>query len=202
MKIKFILLPLILVLLIPSKSILPQNEPKPPEPPELEVEPVFEEFQELAKKNEDKILKALPSDVKEDLLKVKALDEEEYYDLLSESSNMWFESDWEFFLDPLEKKRFEQSQKIDQIEMQTGALGFLHQNSKSNEQQKIKTKLRGKLEQLFDLKELERRLEIEMLEYELQELKTSLDARKNNKNEIINRRLNELIGMDDFLEWD
>ena len=202
MKIKLMLLLFTIVLFAPVRLLYPQNEPLPPKPPALELDPVYEEFQDMAKKNEDKILKTLPSNVKEDLLKVKAIDEEEYYELLSESPNMYFESGWEFFRDPLEKKRFEQSQKIDQIEMHTEALGFLHQNAKPNEKQKIKTQLRSELEQLFDLKEKERRLEVEMLEFELQELKTSLDARKKNKNEIINRRLNELIGMGDYLEWD
>jgi hypothetical protein len=40
-----------------------------------------------------------------------------------------------------------------------------------------------------------------MLEKELVQLKESLNARKNNKGEIINRRLNELIGNGDYLDW-
>ncbi len=44
------------------------------------------------------------------------------------------------------------------------------------------------------MKKKARSLEVEMLEKELSQLKESLQARKNNKGEIINRRLNELIG--------
>jgi len=188
------------ILLFSPKALHSQTEP--PKPPKGELAPIHEDFQDLTKKNEEKILKSLPSGIKEDLLKVKGFNEEEYYDLLSESHNFYFQSDWEYFLDPLEKKRFEQQQNIDQTEMHTKALGFLYQNAKSDEQQKIKAQLRKELEQLFDLKEQERRLEVEMLQRELKELKASLDARINNKNEIINRRLNELIGMGDYLDWD
>jgi len=40
-----------------------------------------------------------------------------------------------------------------------------------------------------------------MLEKEFAQLKESLKARKNNKSEIINRRLNELIGKGDYFDW-
>lgn len=202
MKNKLIFLLFTVVILASVKIIYPQNEPKPPEPPKEELLPVYWELQQITEENEKKILNALQPEVKEDLLKVKIIDKDKYYKLLSESPNLYFESGWEFFLDPLEKKRFEQSQKIDQIEMHTGVLGFLYQNVKSNEQQKIKTQLRGELEQLFDLKEEERRLEVEMLERELKKLKVSLEARKKNKVEIINNRMNELMGMEDYLDWE
>jgi hypothetical protein len=40
-----------------------------------------------------------------------------------------------------------------------------------------------------------------MLEKELALLKESLKVRKKNKGEIINRRLNKLIGKGDYLDW-
>ncbi len=51
------------------------------------------------------------------------------------------------------------------------------------------------------MKEKARSLELEFLEQELAQLKESLKVRKNNKGEIINRRLNELIGKGDYLDW-
>ena len=41
----------------------------------------------------------------------------------------------------------------------------------------------------------------EMLEKELARLKESVSVRQQHKKEIINRRLNELIGRDDYFEW-
>jgi hypothetical protein len=199
MKNKLMFFLYIVIIFASANTIYPQDEPK------LHKEglpPTYGKSQQLTEENEEKILNALQPKIKEDLLKAKNIDKDKYYELLSGSPNLYFESGWEFFLDPLEKKMFDKQQKIEQVEIHTEALGFLYQNSKSNEQQKIKTQLRNELEQLFDLKEEQRRLDVEMLEFQLQELKTSLDARKKNKNEIINRRLTELIGMGDYLDWD
>jgi len=51
------------------------------------------------------------------------------------------------------------------------------------------------------MKEKARILEVEFLEQELAQLKESLKVIKSNKSEIINRRLNELIGKGDYLDW-
>ena len=67
-----------------------QNDPEPPEPPEGEPAPLFDDFQQMTKKNEDKILKNIPPEIKEDLLKVKKIDEDEYYNILSESPHFYF----------------------------------------------------------------------------------------------------------------
>ena len=191
-----------LVLLFAGQILYPQTEPKPPLLPKGELAPVFEEYQQIAKENEDKILKTLPSDVKEDLLKVKKIDEDKYYDILSEAPHFFFDLENAFMLDPFEKKRMEQSQLVGHWEMHTKALGFLYQYSSQNEKPGLKTKLQTKLEQLFDLKEEERKLEVKMLEHQLQELKTYFEERKNNKTQIINRRMQELLGMGKYLDWD
>jgi len=51
------------------------------------------------------------------------------------------------------------------------------------------------------MKEKARSLEVELLEKELTQLKETLKVRKKNKGDIINRRLNELIGKCNYLEW-
>jgi len=61
--------------------------------------------------------------------------------------------------------------------------------------------IRGYRHQLFDMKEKARGLEVDFLEQELAQLKESLKVRKSNKGEIINRRLNELIGKGEYLDW-
>jgi hypothetical protein len=63
------------------------------------------------------------------------------------------------------------------------------------------SRLKTTLEKLFEMKEKERSLNIEMLEKELARLKESVSVRQQHKKEIINRRLNELIGRDDYFEW-
>lgn len=80
-------------------------------------------------------------------------------------------------------------------------LGFRYKYADDNEKPKIINDLKSKLNQLFDIKEKARSLEVEYLEKELAQLKESLKVRKSNKGEIINRRLNELIGKGDYLVW-
>ena len=81
------------------------------------------------------------------------------------------------------------------------AFGIRYEHAKENEKQKIINDLKSQLNQLFDMMEKSRGLEVNMLEKELAQLKESLKVRKNNKGEIINRRLNELIGNGDYLDW-
>ena len=95
----------------------------------------------------------------------------------------------------------ENSKRINELDLQTEILGIQYVHANAQESTKIKKELQSKLEMLFDLKEKERRSEVEMLERELAELKASLEIRKNNKADIILRRLSELIGKDDYLEW-
>jgi len=51
------------------------------------------------------------------------------------------------------------------------------------------------------MKEKARSLEVELLSKKFTQLKESLKVRKKNKGDIINRRLNELIGKGNYLEW-
>jgi len=189
------------MLALPLISII-YAQPETPGFPDDVLAPVFEEFQEMTKKNEDKILKTIPTEIKQDLLMVRKIDEDKYFDILSEAPHFFFDLENAFMIDPFEKKRMEQSQVVGHWEMHTKALGFLYQHSSENEKPAIKTKLQTKLEQLFDLKEEERKLEVKMLEHQLQELKTYFEVRKNNKTQIINRRMQELLGMGEYLDWD
>jgi hypothetical protein len=196
MKSKIISLLFLTLFFFGNNSLWGQTDPLgAPEPP------LFPEYWDLTKKNEDKILKTLPQDIREDLLRVKNIDEEKYFDILSSAPHLYFNFDHDYFLDPFEKKRMEQSQLVGHWEMHTRAIGFLYQHSNQNERPELKTKLQTKLEKLFNLKEEERRLEVKMLEHQLQELKTYFEERKNNKTQIINRRLNELIGKGEYLDW-
>lgn len=152
---------------------------------------------EVNEQDEKKILKKLPTDVKADLLKANKLDPERYQEMLFNASHL---SDF-YIVDSFEKHRMETYKKIEQFEIQTESLGIQYQHADAQEKANIKNNLRTKLAQLFDLKEEERRLDVEMLENELEKLKESLHVRKKNKDDIILRRLNELIGKGDYLEW-
>lgn len=150
--------------------------------------------------SEEQLLSKLSADLKGDLLKVKAVDLEQYKDLLQEASYSHFD-EYLGYMEASERERYETDKMVEQLELQTEAISILFEHAKDNEKNNLITKLKTKLEKLFEMKEKERALNIQMLEKELAELKEALSVRQQHKNEIINRRLNELIGKDDYFDW-
>jgi hypothetical protein len=150
--------------------------------------------------NEQESLSKLPADLREDLLKVKEVDLEQYGELLHEAAHSQYDGHFRY-AEESEKERYETEMLVQQLELQTEALSIQFEHAKDSEKNGIISKLKTKLDELFEMKEKERALNIKLLEKELTELKESLSVRKQHKTEIINRRLNELIGRDDYFEW-
>ena len=177
---------------------LAQNDTKPPKPPKA---PKIVGYSKEDVQDEKALLDKISPELKADLLKVKEIDKEEYEDLLRNVSYSSYDM-YTGFMEPEEKERFENEKRIDEMEVRSEALGIRYEHSSSeSEKQKIVSDLKTVLNQLFDMKEKSRTLEVENLEKELKQLKESLKVRKQSKNEIINRRLNELIGKGDYLDW-
>ena len=51
------------------------------------------------------------------------------------------------------------------------------------------------------MREAQKQEEVKQLEKRLQDLKESLQMRKQNKEEIVNRRIQELLGNSKYLRW-
>ena len=167
---------------------------KPPKAPKIIG------LSKLDEQDEKELLDKLSPELKAELLKVKEYDQQKYEELLRETSYGRFEF-YTDFMEPKEKERMENERKIEEMEVKTEALGIRYEYASSTEKQKIVSELKAVLNKLFDMKEKARSLEVEMLERELTQLKESLKVRKQSKDEIINRRLNELIGKGDYLDW-
>jgi len=167
---------------------------KPPKAPKI-IGP-----SKLDEQDEKELLNKLSPELKAELLKVKEYDQQKFEELLRETSYGRFEF-YTDFMEPKEKERMENERKIEEMEVKTEALGIRYEYASSTEKQKIVSELKAVLNKLFDMKEKARSLEVEMLERELTQLKESLKVRKQSKDEIINRRLNELIGKGDYLDW-
>ena len=150
--------------------------------------------------NEQETLSKLPADLREDLSKVKEVDLEQYGELLHDAAHTRYDGHFDY-MEAFEKERYETDILVQQLEMQTEALSVQFEHAKDDQKNGLISKLKTKLDELFEMKEKERALNIEMLEKELTQLKESLSVRKQHKTEIINRRLNELIGRDDYFEW-
>jgi hypothetical protein len=74
------------------------------------------------------------------------------------------------------------------------------QTTDAAQKELIRKDLRQKLEVLFDLREKDRQEHIRRIEVDLANLKKSVDQRQKNREQIIDRRLQELTG-EDGLRW-
>ena len=154
----------------------------------------------VGEQDEKIILESLPPELKNELLKIKELDAERYQELLRETSYTRYEV-YAGYMESYERKRYETERHVRELELFTEAISVRYEHANDKEKPKIINDLKSKLDQLFDMKEKARSLEVEFLEQELAQLKESLKVRKSNKGDIINRRLNELIGKGDYLDW-
>ena len=99
-------------------------------------------------------------------------------------------------------ERFEQKKKEQSLEYRSFQLAEKFRESKDEkEKAKIKNDLSVILGELFDLREKDREEEIKHLNKKLEHLKSVLAERKKKKKEIVERRLQELIGERDVLIW-
>jgi len=167
-----------------------------PEP----VTPVVPWGENIDAQEETRIFEKLSPEVKVELLKVKDINAESYNDLLRDAQFVNFEI-YPGFMESSEKELYQNERKVDELELQTRAIGIQYQYASQENKQYLKNKILPMLEMLFDLKEKQREMEVNMLEKELTQLKESLIVRKKNKDDIILRRFSELTGTDEYLDW-
>ncbi len=174
-------------------------EPEPPEKIENEFEFELQEFFEMKEEDEKKLLKNLKKELQKNLEVIKRVNKEKYIDFLRESQ---FKNMKTPFIVKHEKLMHERENKIFEAEVEVAALAAKHQTAAANEKLRIKEQLKSELNKLFVLKEERRKQEVEALQKELGELKKSLEVRQRNKDKIIERRIQELLEEDQYLEWD
>ncbi len=177
-----------------------EKVPAPPvQPAEPEIDFNFDGFPKMSEKDEQALLKNFKQDLQNQLKIIKKANKNKYYQFLRESQFKNLEV-------PYLVKRDRDIQRRDrmifELEIKTQALATEYKSAAKTEQQKIKNELKQKLGELFEKKEEDRKQEVEKLEQELSELKKSLEVRMKNKSEIINRRMEELLDEDQYLDWD
>lgn len=174
--------------------------PKPPKPEKFDFDFDFD-FEELkmSLKEEKKALKELKASLREQLKTIKEHNSNTYFELLRESKfkNMHFP-----FMGKNDEKERERAKRIFELEVASESQVVKYQIANANNKKSLKNELKKTLNKLFDIKEEERKHEVKELENELNELRKSLSIRMKNKNEIIKRRLQELLEEDDYLEWE
>ncbi|KAF0241823.1 MAG: hypothetical protein FD180_4254 [Planctomycetota bacterium] len=100
-------------------------------------------------------------------------------------------------------KRYER--RVEQRKLDYRATELAEKIRGAGENQGMKAEreeLRGILGKLFDLREDDRELELKRLEEELARLKDTMKKRKDAKDKIIEKRMSELLGEEDDLQWE
>jgi len=198
----------ILALLFTAQFVSAQIEvPDAPEPPAyLDSEGIFFGNQKVSPEEEKEFLEKLPANLRNQVESIKKIDEKKYNQLIRKykmKSRYWSLAELEFGLQSKTRsKRKERDKKIYELDLRTEVLGVKYTNANSADKAKIKQELKTSLSELFELREQKRQEEVKSLESRLAELKQKLKIRKENKNEIIDRRIQELIGQNKYLEWD
>ena len=164
--------------------------PPPPPPP----------YFELSSEDEQEYLKNIDSDLKLKLQQIKEFNQQKYVEYLQELR--WRGMELSYMHMGKEKEMIKREQQIVEYNILTESLAIEYQKASSAEKEKIKKELEKNLNNLFDLKEMQRESEVKVLEAEIKKLKQKIASRKNNKNTIIRRRTEELLGEEKYLDWE
>ena len=109
------------------------------------------------------------------------------------------------FLEDLKKEdpeRYKRVVHIKELEQESRRLAEKYEEiDDPEEKETIKTDLKNLLSDIFDLRQKEREVEIERLRKELERLQEKIIRRRENKETIVNRRLKEMTGEADYLQW-
>ncbi len=151
---------------------------------------------------EKEALKNLPDEARRMLEELKKTNPKSYYKILWKSKFRFFNFPKFKWFAALDSNEGNESEKINELELETEILGAEFKSAKEKKKEKIREKLLGKLSRLFDLKEEKRKRELNDLKNKISELKKSIEKRIKNKDLIIQRRLEELTGEEDYLKWD
>ncbi len=99
-------------------------------------------------------------------------------------------------------ERFKQQQQIAEMERRSMELGQRIRRVTDEEAKKsATTELKEVLSKLFDLRQQEREKSLQQLEREVKEVREALEKRKAKRDEMIQRRFEQLTGKAELMEW-
>ena len=158
---------------------------------------LLEKGKEPPKSEEEKYLKEIPKDLSKELNKIKNIDKKSYFKLLKEAWNIdnyftYAQQEYPFQLSSSELKSNLIKQEF-RKNIEAKIIIIRYNVSKENEKKELKIKLKTKLNELFEIKEIMKNEEMKFLESKLQKLKVVLKNREKNKNEIVAKKVNEIL---------
>ena len=158
---------------------------------------LLEKGKEPPKSEEEKYLKEIPKDLSKELNKIKNIDKKSYFKLLKEAWNIdnyftYAQQEYPFQLSSSELKSNLIKQEF-RKNIETEIIIIRYNVSRENEKKELRIKLKTKLNELFEIKGIMKNEEIKFLESKLQKLKVLLKNRQKNKNEIVEKKVNEIL---------
>jgi polyhydroxyalkanoate synthesis regulator phasin len=167
---------------------------------------------EMTQEEEEKYLKNLSPEVKVKLEEIKKLNKNKYYGLLRGQSVYSLSQYYSPVISMYETQRGEYtSRKFDiqseankkqmESEIDVELILLKYKSADETLRQKLRGDLYNALGKLFDVRESFKQEEIKSLEKRLQELKESLNTRKQNRESIVSRRIKELLNEKDEFRW-
>ncbi|MDQ7816600.1 MAG: hypothetical protein RDU14_06195 [Melioribacteraceae bacterium] len=167
---------------------------------------------EMTQEEEEKYLKNLSPEVKVKLEEIKKLNKNKYYGLLRGQSVYSLSQYYTPIISLYETQRGEYtSQRFDtqseankkqlEAEIDVELILLKYKSADETQRQKLRADLYNALGKLFDVRESFKQEEIKSLEKRLQELKESLNTRKQNRESIVSRRIKELLNEKNEFRW-
>jgi hypothetical protein len=102
----------------------------------------------------------------------------------------------------IDEKYHEDNAKIAELEETCYKLAVLHKESKEADKKRgIEAELKNAINDLFELREAARERDMKQLETDLTQMKEMLSQRRANKSQIVQKRLDQLLGKKDDLDW-
>lgn len=163
----------------------------------VELSPNFERY--FPRDTEALYRQQLSEEVLAKLEYIKQKNQPKYNDLLREA---YFKNSRSPFWHKGNKEQHERQNAILELEIKSESLALEYEEASGAKKESIKKDMKTVLSELFELREKDRKEDVARLEQELMELKESLQIRANKKDEIIKRRVEELLGENKYLEWE
>jgi len=158
--------------------------------------------QRITKEQEDKVLNYLKENGIESVKRLELLKESNPRLYNAKIAKLFREISYVESLKDTDPKRYNQlmeERKLTEKSMQL-AKEYKNANSES-EKKRIKSELESLLYKIFDYRQMNREYEIKRLEKRLNDLKESNQKRSENKKAIVEKRLQQLIGENKYLQW-
>lgn len=177
----------------------PQREqvPRPPRAPELPQREVLY----LTPEQEEEALEYVKEHYPERLEELEPLETRKPEKYKAGLSRAYRELTYLERLKENEPERYERVLQEKKLESQARQLAQAFEEADEAKKAEIKTEMKTVLARAFDLRQQNRQYEIQRLEAKLQELKENNQVRLDNKERIIEKRLEEMLGLKDELRW-